>query len=596
MIAMIRHLLELVDRRGKRRLRTMITLQALQGILQGLGVLFTVPLLRALIEQPVDVDQMWWWIAAIAITVVAHHGLLAWSTSLGYLVGTDVLTSFHARIGNHLAMLPIGWFRADRTGPIGRLLSKGTMDVANLPAHLLRHVIVGLAAPTTMIIGSYVLDWRIGVAFTVGAVLCVATLGVLMYVVHRNDDAFEHDIGATASRIVEFARQQPTLRAYGVLSRHGIGTLEESLVRQQESQSRLTIRGAWALIGFFGTMQLVVTAVIGLTVAFALDGSLALPTMIGLLIVTLRMVDPISQLGELAGHIQVNADAIRRVRELLAVPPLPEPVRPCVPAGADIQLQGVRFGYDDGQIVVDGVDAVIRSGTLTAIVGPSGAGKSTLLKLIGRFFDVDGGSITIGGCDVRDLGTAGLSRLTAQVFQDVYLFEGTIADNLRMAHPDASADDLRRVAAIARLDEVVDRLPDGWDTRVGEGGSTLSGGEKQRVSIARALLKDAPVVLLDEATAALDSLNEAAVSDAIRQLAEDRTVVVVAHRLSTVMAADEILVLDKGRITERGRHDALVGAGGTYARFWEERVRARGWQLRPADRTTEPCSETEVGY
>ncbi|MFC7110125.1 ABC transporter ATP-binding protein [Nonomuraea rubra] len=239
----------------------------------------------------------------------------------------------------------------------------------------------------------------------------------------------------------------------------------------------------------------------------------------------------------------------------------------------------MRFGYDDGPAVLDGIDVTIPAGSFTAVVGPSGAGKSTLLKLIGRFFDVTEGTIRIGGLDVRDLGSAGVSRLTAQVFQDVYLFEGTIAGNLRMAAPDATDADLDRVARVARLDEVVERLPDGWHTRVGEAGSTLSGGERQRVSIARALLKDAPIVLLDEATAALDPANEAAVADAIAELARERTVIVVAHRLSTVVAADRILVLDRGRITEHGDHDTLLAAGGTYARFWHERVRARGWQL-----------------
>jgi ATP-binding cassette subfamily B protein len=261
------------------------------------------------------------------------------------------------------------------------------------------------------------------------------------------------------------------------------------------------------------------------------------------------------------------------------VPPLPEPAQPAEPAGAGIELRGVRFGYDDGPTVIDGIDAEIPAGSFTAIVGPSGSGKSTLLKLISRFFDVDAGAVRIGGQDVRELGSAGVSRLTAQVFQDVYLFEGTIADNLRMAAPDASDADLDRVARIARLDEVIERLSDGWHTRVGEAGSTLSGGEKQRVSIARALLKDAPIVLLDEATAALDPANEAAVADAIAELARDRTVIVVAHRLSTVVAADRILVLDRGRITEQGDHDALLAAGSTYARFWTERLRARGWQL-----------------
>jgi ATP-binding cassette subfamily B protein len=584
----IGYLLELLDGRGRRRLRVMLALQGAQGVLQGLGFLFVIPLIGALAQRPTG-GQLWFPIAAIIVTVGAHHALLAWSTQLGYQVGTDALTSFHTRIGNHLATLPLGWFGAGRTGPIGRLVTKDATDVADFPAHLLRHVIVGVSAPATLIIGSYFSDWRIGIALTLGAVLCLASLRLLMAVVHRNDAQYEHDIGTTASRIVEYARLQPTLRAYGVLTHRDLGTLDNSLARQQRSHSRLTIRGAWALIGCFGTMQSVVTVIIAFAVVLTLRGELSLPTMIGLLIITVRMIDPISTLGDLAGHVQVTADAIRRVRELLAVRPLPEPDRDVIPAGADIELRGVRFGYgDDGQ-VIKGIDAMIPNGSLTAIVGPSGAGKTTLLRLVGRFFDVDDGAILLGRHDVRELGTSRVARLTAQVFEDAYLFDGTIVDNLRMADPDATETQLHHVAAIARLDEVIDRLPDGWNTRVGEAGSALSGGERQRVAIARALLKkDAPVVLLDEATAALDAANEAAVAGAIAELARDRTVVVVAHRLSTVLAADQILVLEDGRITARGSHDQLVTAGGTYARFWEERLRARGWQLRPPDTVTAP--------
>lgn len=579
MSVIVRYLLELLDARGRRRLRTMLVLQGVQGILQGLGFLFVVPLIGALVERPTQWSQLWSWIAAIAVTVGIHHALLAWSTSLGYRVGTGVLTGFHTRIGNHLATLPIGWFGADRTGPVGRLVAKDAVDVADFPSHLLRHIIVDVSAPTILIAGSYLSDWRIGLALTVGALACALAVRMFMGIVHRNDGEYEHDIGATASRIVEYARLQPTLRAYGVLGRPELGTLEESLARQQRSQSRLTIRGAWGLIVCFGTMQLVVTTVIALAVVLTLRGELALSTMIGLLIITLRMIDPLWQLGDLAGHVQVTADAIVRVRELLAVSPLPEPDWEIAPERAGIELRGIRFGYGGGE-VIKGVDAVIPNGSLTAIVGPSGSGKTTLLRLIARFFDVDDGGIMLGGHDVREIGTTGVARLTAQVFDDAYLFDGTIADNLRMADAGAGDAELNRVAAIARLDEVVDRLPEGWDTRVGEAGSALSGGERQRVAIARALLKDAPVVLLDEATAALDVVNEAAVADAIRELARDRTVVVVAHRLSTVLDADQILVLDQGRITERGRHDELVTAGGTYARFWEERLCARGWQLR----------------
>lgn len=591
MITVVGYLMELLDERGRRRLRTMLILQGAQGVLQGVGFLFVVPLIAAVVERPAHWGPLWGAIAAIAVTVAVHHVLLARSTTLAYQVGTDALTGFHTRIGDHLASLPIGWFGPDRTGPVGRLVTKDAVDVADFPSHLLRHVIVGVTAPITLILGSYLSDWRIGLALTVGAVLCALSLRMFMGIVHRNDGDYEHDIGATASRIVEYARLQPTLRAYGVLNRRELGTLEESLTRQQRSQSRLTIRGAWGLIACFGTMQLVVTAVIAFTVVLTLDGDLAVPTMIGLLIITLRMIDPISQLGDLAGHVQVTADAIVRVRGLLAVPCLLEPDRYTEPAEFGLELRGVSFGYGSSDPVVHGIDAVIPGGSLTAIVGPSGAGKTTLLRLIARFFDVDEGAILLGGHDVRELGTGTVARLTAQVFDDAYLFDGTIADNLRMASEtsetseatqacEVSEAELRRVAAIARLDEVIERLPDGWDARVGEGGSSLSGGERQRVAIARALLKNSPVVLLDEATAALDAVNEAAVSGAIRELARERTVVVVAHRLSTVLEADQILVLESGRITERGRHDQLVAAGGTYSRFWAERLSARGWQLR----------------
>ncbi|MDP2711207.1 MAG: ATP-binding cassette domain-containing protein, partial [Solirubrobacteraceae bacterium] len=260
--------------------------------------------------------------------------------------------------------------------------------------------------------------------------------------------------------------------------------------------------------------------------------------------------------------------------------PLPEPVAPREPAGAAVRLRGVRFSYGDDR-VLDGVDVDVPAGSVLALVGPSGAGKTTVARLVARFWDVDDGCVEIGGVDVRELSGATLMAHVALVFQDVYLFSDTIEANIRAGRPGASADEVREAARRARVDEIVRRMPDGWRTQVGDGGAALSGGERQRVSIARALLKDAPIVVLDEATSALDPLSESAVEQALAELKADRTTIVIAHRLSTVVAADQIAVLEHGRIVERGSHRELLELGGRYADFWRERRRARGWRLAP---------------
>ena len=259
------------------RLRTMLVLQGGQGVLQGLGFLFVVPLIGALAERPMHWGHLWFWIAAIAVTVVVHHGLLAWSTSLGYLVGTGVLTGFHTRIGNHLATLPIGWFGADRTGPVGRLVAKDAVDFADFPAHLLRHLIVGVSAPVTLIVGSYLerLANRDGIDPGCAALRAVTANVHGHRAPQRCPVRTRHRRNCVSDRRIR--PLQPTLRAYGVLTHRELGTLEESLARQQRSQSRLTIRGAWGLIGCFGTMQLVVTTIIALTVVLTLRGDSRYP-------------------------------------------------------------------------------------------------------------------------------------------------------------------------------------------------------------------------------------------------------------------------------------------------------------------------------
>lgn len=324
--------------------------------------------------------------------------------------------------------------------------------------------------------------------------------------------------------------------------------------------------------------QVAFVVLLGLGTYLVLDGSLGAVELIALLVLAARFVEPIMLTAELGGAIRVAENALAEINALLATSTLPEPEMSERAVSFSVELDNVRFGYSD-VTVLDGLSMRIPQGQMTALVGPSGAGKTTVIKLIARFFDPDGGAVRVGGVDVRSMRTEDLTSVISVVFQDVYLFEGTILDNVRIGRPDATDSEVYAAARTARVDDIAARLPGGWNAPVGEGGSRLSGGERQRISIARALLKNTPIVLFDEATAALDAANEHALHQAMTALSRDRTVLVIAHRLNTLRDADHIVVLSDGRAVEEGTHHSLLARDGRYAHYWRERLRAQGWRL-----------------
>ena len=305
---------------------------------------------------------------------------------------------------------------------------------------------------------------------------------------------------------------------------------------------------------------------------------------IGLL---LRFTQILVDIGTLTSAFETRRPVLDLSHEILSAPELPAPtgVRRAdeAPAssGASVTLQDVSFSYEADHPVLHSVSFRVEPETMTAIVGPSGCGKTTIARLIARFYDVDAGSVLVGERDVRDWETADLMAQLSLVFQDVYLFDDTLEANVRVGNPDATRADFEEAARLSGVDEIVERLPHGWDTPVGEGGRALSGGERQRVSIARALLKAAPVVLFDEATSALDPENESRITDAMAALRRDATLIVIAHKLDTITAADQIVVLNEsGRVAQIGTHAELYSqADGQYRAFWNARSRASGWKL-----------------
>jgi ATP-binding cassette subfamily B protein len=327
-------------------------------------------------------------------------------------------------------------------------------------------------------------------------------------------------------------------------------------------------------------VQAVFSVLIAVGAWIAVGGGINPITVVAILGLAARFASPLAALAEIGSAMRLAAAELRRITAVLDTPALPEPQAPQpVSVPGRVEFDHVAFSYPDRKVLSD-VSFVAEPGTMTALVGPSGSGKTTVTRLIARFYDVGGGVVRVGGVDVRDQTTADLMAQLSLVFQDVYLFDDTLWENIRIGRPDASDADIEDAARTAGLLSVVERLPDGWQTRVGEGGSALSGGERQRVSIARALIKNARIVLFDEATSALDPENEDHVADSIRRLAHGSTAIVIAHKLSTVTAADNIIVLSAdGTVQDSGTHADLITRGGQYAEFWSQRASATGWSM-----------------
>ncbi|WP_448851526.1 ABC transporter ATP-binding protein [Corynebacterium sp. 335C] len=558
-------------------LRGLIAVFSASAVLQGLTILLLVPVLRGLLDGggfPVG------WFAAMAACGVASLLLFGYGSQRAYLVCMNDLFDATSRVGRTVVRLPLGWFHAGSSAQVNRAALADCDDLSHIAPIVLPNVVTAIAGPATVVVGMLLLEWRM-------AVPLIVVLPVLWLIGRWGDRVSaevahgekESDQQVSAS-VLEFASLQPVLRAAG--GDRGLGRVEGA-VRENHRATRTALDRNGAPMGAF-ILATQISAIVALAVGghLALGGRMGVPLYLAMAAFCIRFTEPVAMLRAFMNEFGAGRDSIDRISAVVRAEQLPEPAEGEEKAPEDhgIVLRDVVFGYGDGPAVLDGVSAEFPSGTVTALVGPSGCGKSTILRIIGRFHDVRSGAVEVGGHDVREIGTGRLMDDTAMVFQDVYLFEGTIADNVRLGRPDATDAELAEAARRARLDEVVERLPHGWDSQVGERGGRLSGGERQRVAIARAFLKDAPILLLDEITSSLDGANEAAVTAAIRDLAAGRTTILIAHRLSTVTGADNIIVMDAdGSIADQGTHGELAGRSGIYSRFLEDQAAGRDWTL-----------------
>lgn len=570
-------------------LRRYVGLAVAYGALCGLAIMSLVPVLTHLLDG--DVSRAWPWLGLLVAQVAVCWLLRRHVERAGVRVGVAILRSGRHRLGDHVARLPVGWFTAANTARLGHVVTQGMMAVAQLPAHVFTPVIAGIVTPAVLVAALFAQHWLLGLIALLALPLLAGVLALTAAMARRADNAFQRSFADASQRVVEFAQAQSVLRAFNGEG-GGLRLLEQGVDRQRQSGARLIWLSAGAAVLNAWAVQAVFAVLLMTAVWWASDlagGALAPGAIVAVIAALLLAGRYVDALLEVAGYGEVLRGArgqLEAIAALFAVEPLPRPDAPQAPGDGAIELREARFRYGpDEPEVLRGVNLRIEAGSMVALIGESGSGKTTLARLIARFFDVTAGSVSVGGVDVRRIDSARLAGQISQIFQDNYLFSGSIADNIRVGKPDASDAEIMQAARQAGVTGIAERLPQGLDTAVGEGGARLSGGERQRVAIARALIRAAPILLVDEATAALDAENQRVVSEALARLRGRCTLVVIAHQLSTVAMADQIVVLEAGRIVEQGSPALLRASAGRYAGFLAQRRAAKGWRIAaaPAD-------------
>jgi ATP-binding cassette subfamily B protein len=523
-----------------------------------------------------DRGAVWTWAVVGAAGALARILLFGGAGLLSHLADVDVQRHLRTRLARHLGAVPLGWFTERGSGEVKKALEDDVDAMHHMVGHAANDLAAAVAMPVAALVYLVAVDWRM--ALVTVAVIPLGMLAMASAMRGYGDKMARYEAAQRrlANATVEYVDGIEVVKAFGG-DRSARGRFAAAVDEVAEMFERWVgeFRRASAVNNILLSPALVLVVVLGAGTGFVAAGWLDGVDLLPFLLVGVGLPTPYLAIGYGFDALVKARAAARHVGEVLATPPLPEPSSPRTPRGHRVEYVDVGFSYDGSTPVLDGVDAVLEPGTVTALVGPSGSGKTTMARLLPRFWDVTAGAVRLGGLDVRDVPSAELLRRVGVVFQDVRLVRDTVRENIRLGRPHATDAEVEAAARAACVHDVVAALPHGYGTVLGEEGSGLSGGERQRVTIARVILQDAPVVVLDEATAYADPESESAVQAALAELTRGKTVLVIAHRLHTIAAADQILVLDGGRVLERGRHPDLLARGGLYARQWAAQERAR---------------------
>ena len=552
------------------------------GLVEALASAMKIPAIMYILIGLINKEAMGKYIggsiAIMVISIVIDIICKRFSSVLQTEGGYNASAFMRIKIAEHLRYLPMGYFNSNSIGEISSVTTNTMEMLGDVAARVVMLTTQGILETAMIVLMILIFDWRIGLISAAGVVIFFMINSIMQ---KAGKSASEKKVLCDTeliSQIMEYIQGISEVKSYNLL-----GKQAKRLNAANEACAEINTKMELLFVPYH-FLQGAVTKITGAVIvicsaAFYINGTMSAVYAIGMTIAAFMLYSSLECAGNYSSLLHVVSVCVDKANAILELDTMDIDGKEIKPQSCDIELEHVSFSYDKRKII-DDVSLLIPQRTTTAIVGPSGGGKSTLCNLIARFWDVDAGRVTLGGVDVKEYSMNSLMSNFSFVFQTVYLFADTIENNIKFGRQDATHEEVVEAAKKACCHDFISQLPDGYNTVIAEGGSTLSGGQKQRISIARAIMKDAPIVILDEATANVDPENEKELMDAVAALTKEKTIIMIAHRLKTVRHADRIVVVDKGRIVQQGTHEQLMQQEGIYRRFVDAREQAVSWKLK----------------
>ena len=577
MVEVLKKFFDFCGNVNKKKFYISIVLGVMMAFLEALRIPATYVVIKAIVRGSVNTNTGYISLGILLISIVFTIIVKAKTTMLQTEAGYGTCANKRIEIAEHMRYIPMGYFNENSLGYIISVTTNTMEALADVATKVVMMTTQGLLTTLLIICMMFTFDYRLALIAVTGLLIFLATNKYLQYRALSVSESKDNADRTMVSSVLEYVQGMSEIKSYSLY-----GGENKKLTEAIENASNVNFQMEKRLLPFMALQTIITKAtgvcLVAVSIYFYINNSMSLEDCIMMLICAFMMYSALDSAGSFSALIRSVNIAIEKANSILKIDPMDINGDDIVPENYNIDLEDVDFSYDKRKII-NNISLHIEEGTTTAIVGPSGSGKTTLCRLMARFWDVNSGSIKLGGKDVRDYSMDSLMKNFSFVFQSVYLFEDTVANNIRFGNPDASMDEVIKVAKKACCHDFIMKLDKGYDTVIGEGGASLSGGEKQRISIARAMMKSAPIIILDEATANVDPENEKELVQAIEELTRKKTVIMIAHRLKTVRNADKIVVIDEGKIVQEGKHEELMKQDGIYKTFINARELAVSWKI-----------------